>query len=253
MTGDEAIAESCYHETDWTWIGRDARGKHRSGVSARWEETSNMPHQIDLRAEPRTTIRKRLGALRRSGYVPANVYGPGKESVPIQVAAKAFESIARHATPTTMINLTIGSEGQPRTVYLQHVQLQFTKHEPFHLDFYEVNLKRHMRSTIQLAFQGESPAAKLADVMLIRPVTQVHVEALPGAMPESIAVDLSALTEIDQAIHARDLKMPEGVTLLDDPDQLIVRAQLARGAVEAAKEETLELPAAGGEKAETGS
>src|SRR5207302_1403919 len=131
-------------------------------------------------------------------------------------------------------------------------QRQFTKHEPFHLDFYEVNLKRLMRSTIQLAFHGESPAAKLADVMLIRPVTQVHVEALPDAMPESIAVDLSTLTEVDQGIHARDLKLPEGVILLDDPDQLIVRAQLARGAVEAAKEEAPEQPAAGGEKTEAG-
>jgi large subunit ribosomal protein L25 len=202
-----------------------------------------MPRQIDLRAEPRTIVGKRMSALRKSGYVPANVYGPGMKSLPIQVEARAFQSIAPHATPTTMINLTIGSEALPRTVYLQHVQWQFVKHEPFHLDFYAVNLKRHMRSTIQLAFHGEAPAAKLADTMLLQPVAQVHVEALPDDMPRSIPVDLSVLTEIDQAIHARDLKVPKGVTLLDDPDELIARVQLVRGAVQEAKEAAVEQPA----------
>lgn len=203
-----------------------------------------MPQQIELRAEPRTTVGKKLGALRRSGYVPANVYGPGMTSIPIQVDAKMFHSIAHHATSTTMINLTIGDEAKPRTVYLQKVQWQWIKREPFHLDFYAVNLKRRMRSTVQLSFRGESPAAKIADAMVIQPVGQVHVEALPDDMPESIEVDLSVLTELDQAIHARDLKIPEGVTLLDDPDELIARVQLARGAIEAAKAEADELAAA---------
>jgi large subunit ribosomal protein L25 len=184
-----------------------------------------------------------MGALRRSGFVPGNVYGPGKKSLPVQVEAKAFQGIVREASPTTMINLTIGSETEPRSVYLQHIQWQWLKREPFHLDFYEVNLKRHMRSTIQLIFRGESPAAKLADVVLIQPASQIHVEALPDDMPEAIVVDLSVLKEIDQSIHARDLKLPEGVTLLGDPDDLIARVQLARGAVEQAKEEAAELAA----------
>ena len=178
-----------------------------------------------------------MGALRRSGFVPANVYGPGMESIPIQVEAKVFKSIADRATSTTMINLTIGSEAPPRSVYLQHVQWQWLKHEPFHLDFYAVNLKRSMHGTIRLTFLGESPLTKSANVMLLQPVSQVHVEALPNVMPESIEVDLSVLTEIDQSIHARDLKLPDGVTLLDDPNELIARVQLSRGAVEATKEE----------------
>ena len=73
------------------------------------------------------------------------------KSIPIQVEAKAFQSIANQASATTMINLSIGSEPRPRSVYLQHVQWQFTKREPFHLDFYEVNLKRRMRSAVRRA------------------------------------------------------------------------------------------------------
>ncbi|HLZ07283.1 MAG TPA: 50S ribosomal protein L25 [Chloroflexota bacterium] len=196
-----------------------------------------MPHEIDLKVEPRTTVGKGMGALRRSGFVPANVYGPGMKSIPIQVTAKAFHSVIQHATPTTMINLTVGSETEPRSVYLQKVQWQFVKREPFHLDFYAINLKRLMHSAIRLTFVGEAPAAKLANVKLAQPISQVHVEGLPHDMPESIEVDLSSLVELDQAIHARDLKLPPGVTMLDDPDELIARVQMLRGAVEEVTEE----------------
>jgi large subunit ribosomal protein L25 len=201
-----------------------------------------MPQQLELRAERRTTVTKGLRALRQAGYVPANLYGPAMESIPLQVELKAFQGIARRARPTTMINLTIEPEAQARSVYLQHVQWQFIRHEPFHLDFYAVDMTRHMRSAIQLVFHGESPAARSAEVMVIQPVSQVHVEALPKDMPQSIDVDLSVLTEVDQTIHARDLKLPNGVTLLSDPDELIARVQLARGAVEEAKEETAVAP-----------
>src|SRR5579883_2214693 len=98
-----------------------------------------MPHQqLELRSEPRTAIGKGLRAIRQAGYVPANVYGRGQKSIPIQVPLKSFEQIAKHATPTTMISLTIDADTQTRAVYLQHVQWQFTKRQPFHLDFYAV-------------------------------------------------------------------------------------------------------------------
>ena len=197
-----------------------------------------MPHEINLKAERRTVVGKGMKTLRKAGLVPANVYGPGMASIPIQVAAKEFQNVVQHATATTMINLTIGSDETPRSVYLQKVQWQFLKHEPFHLDFYAINLKRLMQSPVRLAFIGEAPAAKMANVKLAQPVAQIHVEALPHDLPESIEVDLSVLLEIDQAIHARDLKLPPGVTLVDDPNELIARVQLLRGAVEAPTEGT---------------
>jgi large subunit ribosomal protein L25 len=202
-----------------------------------------MPHQLELRAEPRTVLRKRLGALRRSGYVPGNVYGPGMASIPVQVDAKAFEHVAAHATPTTMIDLTIGTEKKPRTVYLRNIQWQFTKREPFHLDFYAVNLQQPMRTAIPVVLHGESPAAKMADHMLLQVAPQLHVEALPAKMPEAIVVDVSSLTDADQTIHVRDVRVPEGVTLLDNPDELLVKVQRVRGAVEEVPAAAAEAPA----------
>ena len=101
-----------------------------------------MPHIVDLQAERRTAIGKRLPALRASGYVVANVYGAGLASIPIQFNTKTFHEIVRHVTPTTLINLRIDSENEPRRVYLREIQWQWTKREPFHVDFYAVNLNR---------------------------------------------------------------------------------------------------------------
>jgi large subunit ribosomal protein L25 len=201
------------------------------------KEARKMAQQIELHAEPRTTLGKHLGALRRSGCVPGNVYGPAMESIPVQVAAKEFETVAARVTPTTMLHLFIGSEREPRMVYLQNIQWEPVRRQPLHLDFYAVNVKRHMRSAVLLAFHGEAPAAKSADATLLQPVSRVHVAALAESMPESIPVDLSVLTEVDQSIYARDLSLPEGVTLLDDPDELIARVQQARAAVAEAVEE----------------
>jgi large subunit ribosomal protein L25 len=191
-----------------------------------------LPHQIELHAEPRTVIRKRLSVLRRSGYIPANLYGPGMESIPLQVEARAFEKVARHATPTTMINLTVGAESAPRSVYLHHALLRPGVPVPLHLEFYSVPLERPIRAPVEIVVTGDSPAARASDAMLLTPVTQVHIEALPKDMPEAIPVDVSGLVAIDQAIHARDLNLPPGVTLLDDADVVIAKVQPVRARLE---------------------
>jgi large subunit ribosomal protein L25 len=190
---------------------------------------SNHANHVELAAEPRTVIGKKLGALRRAGYVPANVYGPGIEPVPIQVAKKEFQDVAARLTRTTMIDLAISGEREPRLVYLQDVQWQFTRREPFHLDFYAVKHDRSVKSSVRLVQQGEAPIARRSDVMIIQPVSQVHIQARPDDMPESLGVDVTGLTEADQAIHLKDVHLPEGVTLLDNPDEVIVKAQLVRG------------------------
>jgi large subunit ribosomal protein L25 len=71
-----------------------------------------------------------------------------------------------------------------------------------------------------------------ADLILLHAISQLHVEGLPADLPETIAVDVTDLTEVDQAIHVRDLAVPANVTVLDDPDELVVKVQQTRAAVE---------------------
>jgi large subunit ribosomal protein L25 len=103
---------------------------------------------------------------------------------------------------------------------------------PEHVDFFAVRMDEKMKATVAVMLRGESPTAKSTDLMLQQPLTSVQVEGLPGALPEAIAVDVSGLEEVDQAIHARELHLPEGVTLLTDPDELVVKVAMTRAALE---------------------
>src|SRR5207244_12256837 len=124
------------------------------------------------------------------------------------------------------------------------------KREPLRVDFFAVRMDEKSKASIPLGFRGEAPAARNAEMMLFHPVSRVQVEGLPTSLPEAIAIDVSRLEEVDQTLYARDLQMPEGVTLLDDPDELLVRVQMVRAAVEpVAPEEAGEAAQAAGEEA----
>ena len=209
-----------------------------------------MAHTIDLSAEPRSILGKKVKQLRAAGKVPANLYGHGIESTPIQVDSKALQEALRHATSTTLVNLKVGSRAKARPVFVRDVRYGLIKREPLHVDFFAVRMDEKMRAAVPLVFRGDAPAARDAELMLFHPVSSVQVEGLPGDLPEALAVDVSHLAEVDQTIYARDLQLPDGVTLLDDPDGLLVRVQMVRAAVEpVAAAETGEAAEAAGEEA----
>lgn len=191
-----------------------------------------MPHTIELKAEPRELAGKKVKQLRRQGYVPGNVYGDGMESMPVQVEAKALETALRHATSTTLVDLTVGKSHLRRHVLVRNVQYELLKRIPTHVDFYAVRMDATIKASVPLVLRGESPAAHGADVILLHPVGAVNVEGKPGDLPEAIEVDVTGLTEVNQAIYARDLPLPRGTTLLDDPEELIVKVQQTKAAPE---------------------
>jgi large subunit ribosomal protein L25 len=209
-----------------------------------------VAHTIDLSAEPRSVIGKKVKQLRAAGKVPANLYGHGIESTAIQVDTKALQEALRHATSTTLIHLKVGSRAQSRPVFVRDVRWALLKREPLHVDFFAIRMNEKMKATVPLVLRGESPVTKSTELMLLHPYSNVPIEGLPGALPEALAVDISHLEEADQTIFARDIQLPEGVALLLDPDDLIVKVQMTRAALEPVTSEAAE--AAGAEAAERG-
>jgi len=189
-----------------------------------------MTQVIQVNVEPRTVIGKGLPALRRAGYAPANVYGGGAPSIPVQIKVKTLQELLSRVTPTTLIDLTVGTSGDVHRVFLRAVQQGWSNPQPMHVDFFAVRLDHLLRTSIPLALRGEAPAAASGNVILISPTTHLNVEGRPGDLPPVIDVDISGLTALDQQIVARDLRLPAHVTLLDDPTTLIARVQLVRGA-----------------------
>src|SRR6266545_3957474 len=133
-----------------------------------------MAHTIDLSVEPRSILGKKVKRLRRAGYVPANMYGHGVESTPLQIEAKALENVLKHGTATTLINLKIG-DARRRSVLVRDVRYSILRHEPEHVDFFAVRMDEALRAAVAIVFRGEAPAARDADHMITHPVTSVTV------------------------------------------------------------------------------
>jgi large subunit ribosomal protein L25 len=100
-----------------------------------------------------------------------------------------------------------------------------------HVDFYQVRLTEKVKTTPRLEFVGESPLIGSGRAVLIYGMNEVEVECLPTDLISSISVDLSSLESMDDNILVRDLNVPDSVTILADPDEVVVSVVTSRMAV----------------------
>jgi large subunit ribosomal protein L25 len=212
--------------------------------------------RIELEAEKRDVIGKKVRFLRRTGITPVNLYGHGIESVPLQVNSKKLELMLAHISMTDLIHLRIEGAKAPKNVMVREVQKNPTSDDILHVDFYQVKMTEKIKADVPLVFTGEAPVLKRKNVSMIHLLDSLHVEALPDHLPHNIEVELSSLEEPDQAIFVKDIPLSEDITLISDPEQMVVRAEEARRVIEveevaeeAAVEEGVEAEAAPVEEA----
>jgi len=207
---------------------------------------------LELEASEREVKGKKVRFLRRQGLIPANIYGRGINSLSLQVDAKNLKQILAHAGGTDLISLKIGDSKKAVKVLLRDVQRNPLNDDLFHVEFYQVKMDEKIRVDVPLEFVGEAPALKHKNVALLRILDSLHIEALPDDLPHSIEVDISVLEENDQSIHVKDLKLPSGVTLHTDLEEMVIKVAEAKKVVEeeapAAEEALAEAEAAGEEK-----
>ncbi|MFN8634653.1 MAG: 50S ribosomal protein L25 [Chloroflexota bacterium] len=191
---------------------------------------------IELRAEPRSIVGKKVRFLRREGVVPGNVYGHSA-STAIQVGARDLETTIRRAGRTQLVSLAIVGD-EPTTVLVKDWQRHPYKGDLLHVDFYRVAMTETLRMDVPIRLVGEAPAVKSANGTVFQTQAAMHVECLPADIPEAIEVDISGLDEIDASIFVRDVAAPSGVTILTGGDEMIVRIMAPT-----VEEEVLEAPA----------
>lgn len=187
-----------------------------------------------LSATRRTVIGKQVGQLRRSGQLPAVVYGPNMEPQPIQINAREAARALRGASGADLIDLTV--DGETRTVLLQDLQRHSIRGDFVHADFYAVDMSRTLRTHIPVRLAGASYAVNSLQGVLVRGLTELEIECLPADLIPSVDADLGELKEIGSALHVRDLYVPEAIKVLTAADELIVRVTAQ------AKEEDLSTP-----------
>ena len=174
--------------------------------------------------------------LRADGQVPAVVYGRGQDTVAIQVPADEIEQALRHHS--RMFDLRLGRKKE--SVLLRDIQHDALGDEVVHADFARIAMDEVVEIKVALTLKG---TPKVEHAVLQQLLDAVEVECLPGDIPETIVVPVGGL-EIGDSLTVADLKAPDGVKVLSDPDTVI--AALTHAAVE---EVTAEEAAAAAEAA----
>ena len=167
--------------------------------------------------------------IRREGRLPAVIYGKG-DSTSLTIEADTLVQIRRSAGGTNAIldmNL-LGDQEEQCHAILREVQIDPVSREPLHVDFYRVDPNEPIRVTVNVETINELPDEfKIANTTASLVLREVDVECLPGNIPESIRVDLATLAD-GHALHAGDLDLPDGVTLMTDAETAVVTLHTAR-------------------------
>jgi large subunit ribosomal protein L25 len=199
--------------------------------------------RLELAVAPRQVLGKKVKGLRRQGITPANIYGHGVTSLAVQVPTHDLAHTIKVAGRNTMLELLVEGEKKLRPVFVHHVQRNPLNDDLLHVDFYEVSLKEKIRLEVPIVVVGEAPAVDLYHGILLQNVNAVTIEGLPAEMPPHIEVDVSGLAEIDDAIHVKDLSVSAGLSLLVDPELVVVKVVPPRVEAEEVVEEEV-VPAA---------
>ncbi|MAL04085.1 MAG: 50S ribosomal protein L25/general stress protein Ctc [Arenimonas sp.] len=198
--------------------------------------------------------------LRRSGHVPAIVYGGHKDPMSIQIEHNHLWIASQNEWFYSAI-VDLDVDGKIEKVLLRDMQRHPFKQQILHLDFLRVSENEALRAKVPLHFvnQEKSPAGKSAGVVVTHELNEVEVSCLPRDLPEFLEIDLSDLV-VGDIMHLSQIKLPKGVTIPalahgKEHDLAIVIARHARVEVEedtAADAESADVPAAKVAKPEAG-
>ena len=175
---------------------------------------------IDLSARPRTVLGKKVKRLRREGIVPANIYGHNVTSTAIEAPHQELRRVIGNAGHTGLVRINLDGERAPRTTVIRSIQRKFTTGDVIHIDFQEVSLTEKMTVRVPVMLIGTAPVSDLGG-LVVQVLDNVEVECLPGDIPSHFEADISGMTEMTSQVQARDLPLPDNVTLLSDETLLI--------------------------------
>ncbi|KWZ37151.1 50S ribosomal protein L25/general stress protein Ctc [Burkholderia anthina] len=183
--------------------------------------------------------------LRNAGKTTGIVYGGEAAPQKIELDHNAlWHALKKEAFHSSILDLEVA--GQSQQVLLRDVQYHPFKQLVLHVDFQRVDAKKKLHTKVPLHFLNAevSPAVKLSSAVVSHVATEIEVECLPAALPEFLEVDLSKI-EAGQSLHAKDIALPKGVTLVahvDVENPVVASATIPAGAVSDAAEG--ETPAA---------
>jgi len=204
---------------------------------------------LDIKANIRKTIGKGSArVLRRDGWIPAILYGAGKDPVMLSVETLEFEAITRNQSiANVLLNLSIkNGKTTKQTVMIKEMQVHPVSLDYLHLDFYEVAMDQKIRVDVPVVTVGQSVGVELGGILqIVR--REIEVLCLPLNIPESFEVDITNL-DVGDSLHVSDLPLGDGVEIVPDANLTVVTVVMPKMELEPEEEEVEE----GEEEAEEG-
>jgi len=175
-----------------------------------------------LNAEKREVLGKKVKGLRREGKLPAVIYGQEIEPMSITLETKQVHQVLKKIGANTLISIKLGKEEYLALV--REIQREVIVRDLLHMDFQAVSLEETITTVLPVVMIGESPAVAELEALLIVSMDELQIEAKAKDLPDTISVDVSGLVEIGDNILVKDLVISGDVTILDDPDGLVIVA-----------------------------
>jgi len=190
--------------------------------------SQHVPLTVSTREARGSTANKRL---RKAGRVPGVLYQPGGDSLAFD--ADEYEVrrlIRRGGIRSAVVDLTVDS-GSPRTVLFKMWDSDPVRDEITHLDLQEVDMTVEVEADVPVMLTG-TPQGVRDGGILDQTALTVRVRALPDALPRSIEHDITAV-ELGASVHASDLVIPAGVTLVTEDEYGIASIMITRASLSA--------------------
>lgn len=190
--------------------------------------------KLELAATKRSEVGKQVKKLRESGVVPGVLYGHGGAPETLSFNGREIEKLYAHAGGNKIVAVQVEGGGKVNVLF-HDVQHDSRSGAILHVDLYRVRMDEKITTEVPLHFVGESTAVYQQEGTLVKNLEAVEIEALPGDLPESFEVDIAVLDDFEKSIHVSDLKIPAGVELLTDPEELIAKVDPPRSDEELAE------------------
>jgi large subunit ribosomal protein L25 len=179
---------------------------------------------LSLSAKIRKDLGKKVKSLRKKGLIPGILYGPEVKNLPLEIDSKEFEKIFKETGESSLINLKIEDEkfkNKELFVLIHEIEREPLTLKPIHIDFYHPKLKEEVQALVPLVFEGESKAVKELEGTLVKNIHEVKVKSLPLNLPKEIRINIEKLKTFDDEILISDLKLPEGIKILRESQEIV--------------------------------
>lgn len=189
------------------------------------DNVSIVVHKRDV------TGSRAVNRMRKSGLIPGVLYGHGKDAVLIAVEPHVLrEALSTSAGLHAVLDVTVEGQKRGHKAIVKELELDKVKHNVTHIDLQEIRLDETIETKVAVRFEGESKGVKAGGV-LEEAIREVTVKGVVTAIPEHLVMDITEL-EVNATLKVADLQVPEGIEVLDDPEEVLCSVLPPRKAVE---------------------